>query len=259
MTISEETLMAFADGELDDQARAEVELAMRTDPEIEKRIARHRALSRRVQAAYAAELSEEIPQRLLAAANVGPPTQGAKVANLQDAREAALRRAEPAQRDRPRWRPLVSIAASVIVGLGLGYLMWGQAQPSLMRTAGGTLVAHGKLAAALSSQLAAHQPANSSVQIGLSFLAKSGDYCRTFSLAGAISPSGLACRHDDEWQIQTLAQTTGAAAGTTEYRTAGSAMSPVILRSIEEEIAGDPLTEAGESAARRNGWKAAAQ
>src|SRR5580704_14316575 len=37
MTISEETLMAYADGELDAETRASVEAAMREDPEIGKR------------------------------------------------------------------------------------------------------------------------------------------------------------------------------------------------------------------------------
>jgi len=52
MTISDEILMAYADGELDAAARAAVESAMREDPQIEKRVAAHRALRRRVQAAY---------------------------------------------------------------------------------------------------------------------------------------------------------------------------------------------------------------
>ena len=68
MTISDEILMAYADGELDAAAREAVESAMREDPQIEKRVAAHRALRRRVQAAYSGELSEGVPERLLRAA-----------------------------------------------------------------------------------------------------------------------------------------------------------------------------------------------
>src|SRR6202166_4682655 len=94
MTISDETLMAYADGELDAAARAAVESAMREDPRIEKRVAAHRTLRRKVQAAYSAELSEGIPERLLSAARGAPSTQGSKVVNLQAAR-AAMERSKP--------------------------------------------------------------------------------------------------------------------------------------------------------------------
>jgi hypothetical protein len=39
------------------------------------------------------------------------------------------------------------------------------------------------------------------VTIGLSFIAKSGDYCRTFSIAHGAEGSGLACCHGGEWQF----------------------------------------------------------
>jgi len=256
MTISDETLMAYADGELDPAARTAVESAMREDPQIEKRIAAHRTLRRKVQAAYSAELSEEVPERLLRAARTAAGTQGSKVVNLQDARAAMERAASRARPLRPQWRTAGTIAASVIAGVGVGFFMWGQTQAPLTRSAGGALVARGQLAKALSNQLGAEQSRSSTVQIGISFRAKSGDYCRTFALSGAVSPSGLACRHGEQWQVQALTQEPGTA-GDSGYRTAGSAMSAAILKSVEEEIAGEPLDQAGERAARQNGWNAA--
>jgi hypothetical protein len=259
MTIPDETLMAYADGELDPAARAAVEAAMREDPQIEKRVAQHRALRQRVRAAYSAELSEGVSERLLTAARGGMSARGGKVVNLQDARESIKRNASRARPLRSQWRTTGAIAASVIVGVGLGYFMWGHTESPLVRSAGGALVAGGQLAKALSNQLTVEQYSGSAVQIGLSFLAKSGDYCRTFALAGAVSPSGLACRHGEEWQIQTLTQEPGNAAGDSAYRTARSPMSATILRSVEGQIAGEPLDQAGETEARRRGWQAAAR
>jgi hypothetical protein len=253
MTISDETLMAYADGELDAAARAAVESAMRDDPQIEKRVVAHRTLRLKVQDAYSAELSEGIPERLLMAARGAASTQKSKVVNLQDARAAMERgklRPLPTQ-----WRTAGTIAASVIAGVGLGFFMWGHAGSPLMRSAGGALVARGQLAKALSNQLAADQAPNSAVHIGVSFRAKSGDYCRTFALSGAVSPSGLACRHDEEWQVQALTQEPGTVSGS-DYRTAGSAMSATILKSVEGLISGEPLDQAGERAARQRGWTA---
>ena len=176
--------------------------------------------------------------------------------NLQDAR-AAMERSKSHARPLPtQWRTAATIAASVIAGVGLGFFMWGRAESPLMRSAGGALVARGQLAQALSNQLAAEQSRNLPVQIGVSFRAKSGDYCRTFAFSGAVSPSGLACRHGGEWQVQALTQEPGAA-GDSGYRTAGSAMSGTILRSVEGQIDGEPLDQAGERAARQRSWAAA--
>src|SRR6202011_5506653 len=234
-------------------AAGAVESAMREDPQIEKRIAAHRTLRRKVQAAYSAELSEGIPERLLTAARGATSTQGSKVVTLQDAR-AAMERSKQRARPQPaQWRTAGTIAASLVAGVGLGFIMWGQAESPLMRSAGGPLVARGQLAQALSNQLAADQSPSSAVQIGVSFRAKSGDYCRTFALSGAVSPSGLACRHGGQWQVQALTQEPGAVSGS-DYRTAGSAMSAMILKSVEEQISGEPLDQAGESAARQRGW-----
>jgi hypothetical protein len=253
MTMSDEILMAYADGELDAAARAAVESAMREDPQIEKRVAAHRTLRRKVQVAYTAELSEAIPERLLTAARGVTNPQGSKIVNLQDARAAVERNKLRARPLSMQWRALGTFAASVIAGVGLGFFIWGHADSMLARSAGGALVARGQLAKALSNQLAADQSRSSAVQIGVSFRVKSGDYCRTFALSGAVSPSGLACRHGEEWQVQALTQEPGMGSGS-DYRTAGSAMSATILKSVEGQISGEPLDQAGERAARRRGW-----
>jgi hypothetical protein len=249
MTISDETLMAFADGELDGAARAAVELAMREDPQIEERIAAHRAMRQRVSAAYSAELLEDIPDRLLTAARGGTPA-----ARSRAVPERSASRARPL---RTRWRVPASMAASLIVGLGVGYFVLSPVNSPLMRSASGAMIARGPLAAALSNQLAAEQSPASPVQIGLSFLAKSGDYCRTFVLSGTTSPAGLACRRGLEWQVVTLTEERAAAVGESGYRTAGSAVPATILKSVEDQISGEPLDQAAERAARRQAWKAA--
>ena len=146
MTISDEILMAYADGELDAAAGASVELAMREDPLIAARVARHRALRLQVEAAYAAELADEVPQRLLTA------VRGAGDVQASPDRGAARRR---------RWRTVGTLAASVAAGVGVGFLIWGRAGSPFVRGAGGELLARGQLARALSSQLVAEQSSRS--------------------------------------------------------------------------------------------------
>jgi anti-sigma factor RsiW len=235
MTISDETLMAYADGELEPAAREAVESAMRKDPQLERRVAQHRALRQRVQAAYSAELAGAIPERLMSAAK-------------------GITRGRDTAAARRRWPAMGALAASVILGVGVGFLLWGRTGSPFMQSADGGLVARGGLAKALSNQLAAEQTRGNDVQIGVSFLAKSGGYCRTFVLSGAASPSGLACRHGAEWQIQTLSQAADGAVGGSEYRTAGTAMPAAILNAVEARIAGEPMDQAAEKAARQRGW-----
>ena len=254
MTISDETIMAYADGELDSAARAAVESAMSEDPQIERRVAAHRSLRQRVQAAYSSELLEDVPEDLLVAVRAGAGTPDGRVVNLQAARAATERDASRARPRRWMWRTASAMAASVIVGIGLGFFMWGHSESPLVRSTDGELVARGQLAKALSSQLAVQQAQGSPVQIGISFLAKSGDYCRTFTLSGKVSPAGLACRRGEEWQIQTLTEG-GGGATESEYRTAGSSLSGTILKSVEGSIAEEPLDQAGEKAAIERDWK----
>src|SRR5258706_4472125 len=130
MTISDETLMAYADGELDAAARAAVESAMREDPQIEARVAAHRTLRRKVLEAYSAELSEDVPERLLAAAR-GVEGTRSKVVNLEDARAAMERRASRGRPLRPQWRTAGENGAKFIAGAGRGFFFLGQSQEAL--------------------------------------------------------------------------------------------------------------------------------
>lgn len=230
--------MAYVDGELDPAARAQVEAAMRDDPQIEKRVAQQRELKAKIQQAYAADLTEAVPERLVAAA-----------------RRAAIASKSLRLRWRqPRWRPMASMAASLLIGVGVGFLAWRNSDSNMIQNAHGALVAGGPLAQGLSSQLAGDRSPTPAVEIGLSFLAKSGDYCRTFTIVGKASNAGLACRHAQRWEVRALAQSGAVKDDGSEYRTASSSLPPAIATAVEEQISGEPLDRTGEIAAREQGW-----
>jgi len=259
-TYSEETLMAFADGELDPEMSAAVAAAMREDPAIERRVAAHRALRASLQSAYASELEETPPERLLAAARGIAARPLATVSHLADARARVAIRSVTA---RPRvtppgWRPFAAMAASLLLGVGLGYFVLKRSD--LVVAADGGLVARGVLAKSLSAQVGDDQAAASAITVGMSFKSKDGDYCRVFSVAGAKSQSGLACRQRGEWSVEVLAQNATALQGTASndaYRTASSELSPAILETVQARIAGEPLDHQGELEARDRGWQTA--
>ncbi len=254
MTISDETLMAYADGELDAAARASVEAAMQQDPEIGKRVARHRALRETMRGAFSAVLDEPVPERLIQAARGQTATSNSAVMDLSAAREAARQKNSAGPR---RWQP-AAMAASLLLGLGLGFLAWHGPRALIEPGAGGGLIASAALAEVLSTQLSGDPSADPVAVTGLSFRDKSGDYCRTFSLTGSAASSGLACHEGVDWRIKALAQSPRAAANSGNFRTAASEDSPAIRAAVEGSIDGEPLDHAGELAARQAGWAAMA-
>lgn len=228
MTISEDMLMAYADGELDDRDRAMVDAALVQDKTLRARLEAHHRLRAKLSAAFDGALAEPVPERLRQAA----PHAGAAIINLNERR--------------PRWsaREWGAIAASLAIGLVLGVGVMRQPAP-LITAESGALAAGGALAQALNRQLASDEAG--AVRIGLSFRDNSGAYCRTFDLINTQT-SGLACRSGDGWEVAMTA-----ANHQTEIRTAGA--SAAILEAVEARIAGEPLDAEAEAQARAAGWQ----
>jgi len=247
MRFSDEMLMAYADGELDLVARAEIEAAIAADPEMARAVQRHQALRGRVQAAYQGVLDEPVPAQL--SSLVLPPVS-APVVDLA-ARRAAQAAAPPAIPERKRWEmpQWTALAAAVTLGLFVGvFLLRAPEAPYVESDAG--LVAHGELAYALTGQLASDAGAGE-VHIGISFRDRGGAWCRTFRLQRDAPLAGLACRAGDEWRLQVLA-----AAAPEEGELRGAAAMPMaVLRAVDAAIDGEPLDAAAEAAARDAGWQ----
>jgi hypothetical protein len=121
--------------------------------------------------------------------------------------------------------------------------------------ADGVPVAQGRLAEALSNQLAGSGQAGAgagdgAVRIGVTFAATDGALCRSFT---AGSAAGLACRSGDQWKLAVLAEAEKGAGG--DYRQAGSAMPAAVLEAIDARIAGPALDAQAEKAAQQRGWR----
>jgi hypothetical protein len=245
MNYDDETLMAYADGELDEAQRADIEAAIARDPVLASRVARHRALRAEVADAFAGVLEQPVPAQLEAAA-------------LRTAARAEPRgnvvpfpaRASRAPATAWRAREWTAMAASVVLG---AFLSWRFLAPE-----GGdfgnrndTLVAQGQLAQALESQLASEQDHGAAVLIGLTFKSAAGEFCRSFIMRDPQT-YGLACRSDGSWRIPVITEFTPAGG---DYRTATTTMPETILRAIEARRDQDALDSVAEKAARDSGWK----
>jgi hypothetical protein len=241
MTYSDETLMAYADGELAPAERAAIEQAMQADPAIAEAVARHRALRQDIAAAFAGILDEPVPARL-------QPPAAAPVLSLDAARAArAAQAAPPPTRRRWSWPEWGALAAMLMVGVLVGKVVPQGAQPAIAGN-GNQVVAQGELASALDRQVGGKDAG--AVRVGVSFAARDGGYCRSFVMG---TSAGLACREGGQWRIPVMAETGAEAQGA--YRQAGTELPPAVLDAIDARIAGKPLDAAGEEAARMRGWQ----
>ena len=259
MKVDELTLMSYVDGELSAEDTVRVDAAVAADSALARRVAAERELRATLSAAFDAELSEPVPEQLLrsvqqhatASVPAAAPAAAASVIDLQAARTARAQ-SKPQRRVLLSGPWFASLAASVVVGLFVGYIAGRGSGSLLMPGPGGQFVASGTLASALTTQLSGDAVSNAAVRVGISYRSKTGDYCRTFSHSGGHS--GIACRRGGGWQVELLAhesETTTAS----PYRTAGSGVSPEVLRMVEQQIAGEALDRSQETAARSRGWR----
>jgi hypothetical protein len=249
VTYDDEILMAYADGELDEAQRAAISAAVEKDPELARRVERHRATRARVAGAFARVLDQPLPEKLITAA------RGADAVSAAGSKE---RRGEvvqfPSRASVPqarRWgaREWAAMAASLVLGV-LASWQWLAPQEPYMSPRNGALVASGGLATALDAQLASAQREDDAVQIGVSFRSRAGEFCRSFALREA-GTAGLACRAGDEWRISVTAAAAEASGGMRQ----AAAAAPAVLKEIEARISGEPLDAAGEKAALAGGWQ----
>ena len=255
MSFSDETLMAYVDGELDAERRAAVAQAVATDPEVARRVAQQRLLRASLQAAFAAVLDEPVPEHLVRTARSAPAGAADSVVDLASGRAARLGAAKARlRRALPQWGAL---AASLVVGVVIGGRFLGTGDAGLLVTQHGQLLAQGALAHALTDQLASSQAASAPVQIGVSFKSHSGEYCRTFSLSRERSSdsalAGLACRSRGDWHVDVLARNASEESGA--YHPAGTALPGAVSQAMDAAITGAPLDAHDERAARDRDWR----
>ena len=251
MNFDDETLMAYADGELDAAQRAAIAAAIEADGELARRVEEHRALRAEVAGAFSGVLDQPLPERLVALANgnsaVASEPRAAGRGKILQFPARAGRAPGPAWRAR-EWG---AIAASIVLAVFVSWRVFAPTEPNLIVASGGALVARGDLAIALDKQLASDQRREEPVQIGVTFKSLAGSYCRSFTLP-ATRTAGLACRAGGDWQIASTAEADIRAG---EVQQAAGAMPAAIVAAIETRIAGDALDAAGEENARLGGWE----
>jgi anti-sigma factor RsiW len=274
--LSDEIIMAYADGELPAAERTRVERAIAADPALGARLAMFRATRETLHRAYAPVMTAPIPDRLLDAVYKSPmpaapngtvrAPRGARGESLADRVRSFLGvdGAAPVR---------VGLGYAAVLALGLGIGLWsatglrrdGAAAPSVVAISPDGMVAEGALARALetspSGSTTVADGAALQVTPVLSFRSRDRQYCRHYEIGtgGGASLAGLACRSTGGvWVVQM--QTAVAGAGRTEnvpgkYRPASRDAAPALEAAVGALMDGDALLAADEVRLLASGWK----
>ncbi|WP_309622902.1 hypothetical protein [Novosphingobium sp.] len=229
MTVSDERLAAYADGELNEFEAAQVRRAIGADPALADQLAALEGLKAALAAHYDPILAQPVP-----AALSDPIEQAAKVTNLSAAREARQRWfSKPVV----RYAALPALAASLLIVVFVG--RGGESD-----TAG---YAAPQLAAALDGALSG-ETGRDGTKLLLSFRDSAGSACRAY--AGKTG-AGIACHGDKGWKLVKTG-TAGTRSGS-EFQQAGSSAAD-IMTAAQDMAANGAMEPGEEAAARKGGW-----
>jgi hypothetical protein len=259
MSFSDETLIAYAAGELDGATRRAVDEAMRRDANIARRLTRLRAAREDRLHATRDDIFADEP----AAASPMRPrqTKVVQLAAVRAQRVATQQAARKAVKPRLGWREWGALTTVLVLGVVAGKFGLAQWQPAWLSdpvkapttvvSRNGMLVAQGKLDVVLSQHMGGAAPSESDVRVGLSFLSNEGGYCRSFTLVGLSQDLvGIACRVNAEWRIPVLVQN-----ARPSPRMAGTQMPTAVLEAIDQRIVGGMLDTRAELEALRRNWQ----
>ena len=247
MTFNAETIMAYVDGECDAVTAKRIEKAMATDTDLAERVAKERALRTKLSAHYDPVTDMEMPDRLTSLLT-GPASKSDNIDTSFAARKADQKQdveQDGAKQQRSfgfiQWG---AMAATLAIGVAVGQFGLGS-DNGPFRQSNGALIASGPLENALDTQLASVQTDKAEYRIGLTFRAKSGDVCRSFTGAAV---AGIACHEKQQWHLHAAAPT-----GTTgSYRQASSGE---INQKAADMMTGPPVSAEEERKLLKAGWE----
>jgi anti-sigma factor RsiW len=263
--LSDETLMAYADGQLDARERARVKKLIAQDPEAGARFEVFAATGQDLASVFDEHMKSPLPGKLSRLAFYAQPlplhAKRSRFGQLADALRSFTRPAHP-------FGLAAASAAMLMTGIGVGWLLHdgesGSPMSELVQVeSDGRTVARGPLSVVLNSlpsgretvlPFAAGKVLRMAVK--LSFRNHAQDYCRQYEagLAGSENFGGIACHSNGKWDIKLQAQLATAqpsAGRTAPAGTKNSALEAAVMSWID----GDALDQRDEDALILKAWK----
>ena len=237
MAIDDEKFFAWLDGELNREQADQVAAEVAGDPRLARLAEQHLAFETRLRGAFDTVAAAPVPERL---------AQSIKPSSDKIVQFIAPRRAS---NDDGRWGWLqgAAIAATLVLGIGLGTTLNSGRASSPVEVRGGQMFAAAQLDDALNQQLASAHSGD--VRLGITFRDQRGAICRTFTDQRS---SGLACRIGDDWQLRGLFAAPEGQTG--DYRMAAGT-DPSLAALIDSTMEGEPFDADQEKAAKARDWR----
>jgi len=259
MTVPDEEVFAFVDGELPPEAMARIEAAMATDPQLALRVETQRSLRRLLSGPHAGAARRAASEAAVSPApaplkSAPKPAEVIAFPGPQAKAKAAKPKPKPREPKAPRstgpgggpgW---IAMTACLVLGLVVGRF----AAPPPVTLSGvddAPPLAAGPLVQALAGATTGATTGQGAgpVRIALTFKNRDGVYCRAYQATGPAPSAGVACREAGGWKVRMIAPAGPAGAG----------VPAAVMAAANGMIVGQPLDAAGEAKARAGGWKPA--
>jgi anti-sigma factor RsiW len=294
--ISDELLMAYADGELDSTESINVETCLQQSPDMAARLAVFASTGRGLANIFDRPMLEPVPQRLVdaiyapvsyapvsvaaqsVAAQVGGPAIGSAYENVIP---FAAGRRQARATSRPAFQQHLSLAAACVTLLAVGagsYWLFNKpaGQPSesfaLAQSSSGAWIASAELASVLDTVLgdktavAVIAGKEATIKPLFTFATADKNFCRQYEITRgqAQAIAGVACRGSEgQWRVEThvafdkaLAKT--GETGTADITPAGKDGVATVETTVTRLKAGEVLDNGQVAALMKQGWKATA-
>jgi hypothetical protein len=197
----DETLMAFADGELDDETSAAVEAALAADPALAERVAALAGARDSVRDLYAPLAETPVPAALagrveaMAAAARQPAAPVAAPIDLAERRATRSRMAMA-------WPLAMAASVGAVIAGPIGWLVRGESEPSADVIVGASVPpALGRALDTVPSGREIALAGTDRVRAIATFEDADGTLCREFEIDRDLAVVAVACRAEDAWRV----------------------------------------------------------
>jgi hypothetical protein len=260
--LSDETLMAYADGQLTPADMDRIEQLLASDPGLRARLGVFRTTGRGLAALFDDHLNAPLPPRLKRF-TLAPQTDLSKVFDFSPKRKT---RVLPGMAG---LRLAVASAAILAAGIGIGWLMQGSSHRrsaelcKLVKLTDDRIIALQPLQLALNTLPSGKEAAiplaegkSSKMAVQLSFMDHGQNYCRRYEigLSSGQHYGGIACHLDGEWRIELHAVLPPPRTQSGKISPAGNE-SRALEAAVIAAMDGDALGREDEAAIIRKGWR----
>ena len=269
--ISDEVLMAFADGALPEVDHKRIAQRIANDKGLTARLQPFVVTRTALSELFGGATAGPIPERLLKTVREAPIATAARAARRERETGFVARAVETLRETLfPSGFALAhafTVASLLAGGAAAGWLAansstGGRAGSDIAFT-NGLMYAEGALAQTLERQPSARSTdtvVNGSMAPRLTFVANDHRFCRQYEMASEAGRhfSGFACRENGgAWQVVIHAETQGGMPGTGKagHETAAGSGSPAVEAAIDKVVDGGQLERDAEAALIAKGWK----